>query len=295
MSRTAALGALVSVTGCGGGSKPGAGADPAAAMPARAAFVVVTVNPKGDQRAGVDVLRQRLGLSEAGRSILQQIARLRVRAFGVDAARVDETWAGDRVGVFLTSTRGGARGFVVPIRDEAKAKDDLAALAADGSPRTERYRGVDVTRARVSFPLLGDEVALAIVDGFAVVADPPGVRAAIDAVRGASLAESGGYRTVRDAAAPGALAVGSINGFSLSLSIAKDRVTLDGRNAPRVRGLGAVLVRPCGSTEASCSSGCPATRPWRSRSRGSVVRSARSGTRSHGRRRTRRRRSLTAR
>jgi hypothetical protein len=108
----------------------------------------------------------------------------------VDFARDVEPWLGDRVGAAaLSFERRGDKVVVAASRDDAKARAALGRLAPNASTRS--YRGVDY---RVDTQ--GGKAA-AVVDGFVVLGSENGLKAAIDASKGSSLAESDSLKQAR--------------------------------------------------------------------------------------------------
>ncbi|MEA2383469.1 MAG: hypothetical protein QOH72_3440 [Solirubrobacteraceae bacterium] len=179
--------AAAAVAGCAASSSGGGGSDPAALVPAGAPLYAEAVFG-GDAQEQAD--------AQAALAKILRTADPRgelVKAFdrgNVDFARDVEPWLGDRVGAAALSL--GARGDKVVVaasRDDAAARAALARLAPKGSPRT--YRGVAyrVDQARGT--------AAAVVGGFVVLGSENGLKAAIDASKGSSLAESDSLKQAR--------------------------------------------------------------------------------------------------
>jgi hypothetical protein len=179
--------AAASVAGCAASSSGGGGSDPAALVPASAPLYAEAVLG-GDSQEQAD--------AQAALAKILRTADPRgelVKAFdhgNVDFARDVEPWLGDRVGAAALSLGGrGDKVVVAASRDDAVARAALARLAPNASPRA--YRGVDY---RVD---TGRGKAAAVVAGFVVLGSENGLKAAIDASKGASLAESDSLKQAR--------------------------------------------------------------------------------------------------
>jgi Protein of unknown function (DUF3352) len=174
------------VAGCASSSGSG-GSDPAALVPASAPLYAEAV-VGGDSREQADA-----------RAALQKILRTGdprselVRAFDradVNFARDVEPWLGDRVGAAaLGLGHRGDKVVVAASRNDAAARAALGRLAPNAVVRS--YRGVDyrVDTRRGK--------AAAVVDGFVVLGSENGLKAAVDASKGSSLAESSGLKDAR--------------------------------------------------------------------------------------------------
>jgi hypothetical protein len=175
------------VAGCASSSGSGGGSDPAALVPASAPLYAEAVLG-GDSREQADA-----------QAALAKILRTTdprgelVKAFergDVNFARDVEPWLGDRVGAAaLSFGRGGDKVVVAASRDDAAARAALPRLTPNAAARS--YRGVDY---RVD-PQTGK--AAAVVDGFVVLGSENGLKAAIDASKGASLAEADALKEAR--------------------------------------------------------------------------------------------------
>ncbi|MDX6651579.1 MAG: hypothetical protein QOJ38_360 [Solirubrobacterales bacterium] len=182
-----AAGCAIALAGCGGG-RESTGADPAAVVPASALFYAdFVVKPEGSLASSVDSLAARL-LSAAQRRRLE--ASLDNDFNDVSVKRDVLPWVDRRIGIFYASSfRPADLAFVIPTTDPARARATLL-RALDADPGLERrsYRGV----AYLHSPADG---TMGVVGHYAVVAEERGFKAAVDAVKGASLAESPRYRT----------------------------------------------------------------------------------------------------
>lgn len=199
---------------CGGGGG-NAGADPATAVPAGAPiYLELVARPGGDLRAGAEAaLRKVLRTDDAARrarELFDRVAAPKLRWQDVSP------WLGERVGLFLTSLDGRrANGAVVAAATDAgKARATLDRLL--GGRRSERtYKGV-------SYRVGGDDNASGVVGDFAVLGSERGLRAVVDAVKGAPvLAGAPDYRRARGAVpAAGALGFAYVDSAGLIDAVA---------------------------------------------------------------------------
>jgi hypothetical protein len=191
---TLLLMAVVAVAaGCGSSSSGSGGAsDPAAAVPATApVYVEADVHPDG--KLGDDetaVLKKLLRTNDPAAKLHGLIDRAG-RKDGVTYDRDIAPWLGDRVGVAITSYSGGKPAFVAVSgsKDDAKAR---AALNKGRKVVKRTYKGTDYSYDAK------DQSASAAFGGRAFAGTESGLRAAIDATKGQSLAESNGLRSARE-------------------------------------------------------------------------------------------------
>jgi hypothetical protein len=169
--RLLALGLLCAiVAGCASSSATSGGDDPAAFVPASAPlYAEATLQPGGELR-------------DHAAAALGKV----LRTNDVDA------WLGGDAGAAVTSLRGKHDAdYVVAIasKDDAKAADAIA--KAPGGSVTRSYKSVDYRfDARAG-------TAAAVVDHYVLLGTENGVKSAIDASKGDSLAGADGLRTVR--------------------------------------------------------------------------------------------------
>ncbi|MDP8943674.1 MAG: DUF3352 domain-containing protein [Actinomycetota bacterium] len=172
------------------------GSDPAQVAPAKAAvWVDAVIDPQGEQEQAV---RSILGRFPRGGEVPQLIARAiekeaREEKTPIDFERDVKPWLGDRAGLFLTSVGRGEPqvGLVLSATDEGKARAFLEKLERGHAHRERTHKGVDYT--------LDEDGAHAVVEGFVVVTQRESdLRAAIDAAKGSSLADSDRYRQATD-------------------------------------------------------------------------------------------------
>jgi hypothetical protein len=176
--------------GCGGSSPPPP-ADPATVAPADSIlYADATVRPEGEIKTSLETaLSKLLGAKDVGRYITAQIDHTLAKDDLTYAADV-EPWLGERGAVFYQSFGQQPKAAVIlQATDTGAATDTLEKVAAANheTPKATDYQGVEVHVA-------GDDTYAAI--GSLVVAGPKsGVEAAVDASKGQSLADSGGFKS----------------------------------------------------------------------------------------------------
>jgi Protein of unknown function (DUF3352) len=179
----------VAVAGCASSGASGGSTDPAALVPASAPLYAEAVLA-GDGREQADAqaaLGRILRTSDPTGELVRLFDRGHVRF-----ARDVEPWLGDRVGAAVLGVGGRDADHVVV----ADSRDDGQAQAALGRilPGADRraYRGVDYrVDTRRGF-------AAAVIDGTVVLGTENGLKAAVDASKGSSLAESDALKQARD-------------------------------------------------------------------------------------------------
>src|SRR3954469_21080399 len=199
-----ALAAVASgVAGCASAGDSGGATDPAALVPSSAPLYAETVLAGDDQeQADAQAARRRVPRPSDPRGALARILRTSAprgklpRLFdrgNANFARDVEPWLGDRVGAAALAFGGRSADNVVV----AVSRDDAPAGAAPGRllPNAQRrsYRGVDyrVATGRRGF-------AAAVVEHAVVFGTENALKAAIDASKGESLAETDGLKQARD-------------------------------------------------------------------------------------------------
>jgi hypothetical protein len=187
----APLAAAAALAGCG--ASTGAGAtDPAGLVPASAPVYLEAVLRPDDQEAGDarTALGKILRTSDPGAKLTELIDRGGQQA-GIRFAEDIEPWLGDRVGVAVLSF-ARERADTVAIAastDNAKAQAAIDKLQAGGDKRT--YRDVEYTFDA------DDDTAAAVVGDAVVIGTEPGLKGAIDASKGSSLAEADALKKAR--------------------------------------------------------------------------------------------------
>jgi hypothetical protein len=169
--------------------------DAAALVPARAAaYVNVFLRPSTEQRRALRDFLDAFPVADTDQEASEVIGALADGAlgrvglsFGADV----QPWAGDQLAGFVLPAAPDeepAGALLIAAEDERRARAAMAAaLARPNAPLLSRsYRGHP-------YELAGD-MAAALVEGFVVVGREHGLRAAIAASEGASLADEDPYR-----------------------------------------------------------------------------------------------------
>ena len=175
--------ATVAATGCGseGASSSGvASVAPAGSL----VYGEVTLRPEGDQKAEIEALISKFpGEGSAGERIGSLMQTLFAEADTKLSYEKDvEPWLGDEAGFFVSSLdlegEDAAAALLLATDDEGAAEDAIE-KADDGEPaREETYEGYDY---RV---FAEDDGAVGVVDGWVVLGNPAGFKAAVDTAEG---------------------------------------------------------------------------------------------------------------
>jgi hypothetical protein len=180
-------------TGCGSSSSGSGGDnDPAALVPANApVYAEATLRPNGKVGADLDAALQKILRTQDPGAKIEKALSDSGKADGVTYKDDIEPWLGERAGIAVTSIRGDNADFVAVInsKDDGKAKDALSKTKGDIVKRS--YNGVDYRFDRK------ENTAAGVFSHSVVVGTEPGFKAAVDASKGQSLAESNGLRGVR--------------------------------------------------------------------------------------------------
>jgi hypothetical protein len=191
----ALLCALISAiaVGCGSSDSGSGGADdPAALVPATApVYAEATLRPDGKVGADLDAALKKILRTDDPGAKIQKALDDSIKTDGVTYKGDIEPWLGDRVGIAVTAIRGDDADFVAVIgsKDDGKANDALDNAKGDIVKRS--YNGVDYRFDRK------DSTAAGVFEHSVVVGTEPGFKAAVDASKGESLADSNGLRGVR--------------------------------------------------------------------------------------------------
>ena len=187
--------AALAAAGCGSSSSSAAGdVDPAGAVPVSSPlYAEAVVRPDGQLAANVEAVARKILRTDDPRGKVIGFFNRRAAREGITYQRDVEPWLGRRAGAAVTSLGPGNRldgVLVLASRDDAKARD---AIARDRQAREQRtYQGVAY---RVSSD---GKTAAAVTDGRVLIGSERGVKAAIDASKGSSLAGSDRLRRARD-------------------------------------------------------------------------------------------------
>jgi hypothetical protein len=187
----AAMAALA--TGCGSSSSGSGGdSDPAAAIPATAPiYVEATVHPDGKLGDDVTAVLKKVMRTDDPGAKLQGLIDDSAKDHGVTYATDVAPWLGDRVGVAVTSYSGSKPAFIAVAgsKDDAKAR---AALTKGRKVVKRSYKGTSY-----SYDPQKQTVSAAF-GGRAYAGTEAGLKAAIDAKGGPSLADANGLRAARE-------------------------------------------------------------------------------------------------
>jgi hypothetical protein len=185
--------------GCGSSSGGGGADDPAAVVPAGAVlYAEATIHPEGKVRADAEAaLRKILKTDDPAAKITKALESASKGEGDLSFKDDVEPWLGDRVGAAVTSLRSTNDAdyvIVLASKDDGKADDALAKQKGDIVKRA--YKGVDY-RFNAK-----ENTAAAVVNHRVVIGTEGGMKSAIDASKGDSLAEANGLRDVRAKVAP---------------------------------------------------------------------------------------------
>jgi hypothetical protein len=186
----AALAAAAAIAGCASSSGAG-GTDPAGLVPASApVYLEAVVHPAGDEAAEARAAMAKILRTSDPAGKL--VAAFDGHSGDVQFARDIEPWLGDRVGASLLSVSGDRPDSVVVAAstDDGKAQEAIDRILAGGDKQT--YRDVDYTYDA------HERSAAAVVGGAVVIGTEAGVKAAVDASKGSSLAESDALEKARE-------------------------------------------------------------------------------------------------
>jgi hypothetical protein len=200
------------VAGCGDNDEAASSA--AELVPAGATlYAEATLKPEGDQKRAVDsILAKFPGGGEAGEKLKEAIEKGLEKSGGAITFKDDiEPWLGDEAAAFASGldASGGfqSSALLVATEDEAKAEDALE-KSAEGKVTKKEYNGVEYLTDESS----GDTNAGAVFDGYVVLGNEAGVRAAIDASKGDStLSGDDGFTKALDRASDDRLGLFYLN------------------------------------------------------------------------------------
>jgi hypothetical protein len=208
------------VAGCGGDDEAAAGASELA--PAGAAFYgEFTIRPEGDQKRAVDAILSKFpGGGQAGDKLEELIEKgLQESGAGITFKDDIEPWLGDEAAFFVSGldpTAGfKATAGLIATEDEDRAQEALE-KSAEGKITRKTYNDVEYIMDESE----GDSNAAAVLDGFVVLGNEPGVKAAIDSSKGDSrLSDNGNFQNALDRAADDRLGLFYVNSPVLSETI----------------------------------------------------------------------------
>jgi Protein of unknown function (DUF3352) len=191
----ALLGALISAIaiGCGSSSSSGGDDDPAALIPANApVYAEATLRPEGKVGADLEAALKKILRTEDPGAKIQKAFDESGKSDGVTYKEDIEPWLGERAAVAVTALHGGDDADFVAVvnsKDDGKAEDALKKAKGDFVDRS--YKDVDYRFDRK------EKTAVGVFAHSVVVGTEGGFKAAVDASKGDSLADSNGLRGVR--------------------------------------------------------------------------------------------------
>ena len=178
---SALITAVVVAAGCGGSN--GSSSSDAASLAPSGSLIYgeATLDPDEDQQAAIDALIEKFpGQGSAG----ERIRKLMEDAFsesdtGLSFADDVEPWLGDGAAFFVSSFGSGddATGAVLVATDDEDKSLDAIQKAHKGSGKAASYKGHDY------YSFSGDGVA-AVLDGWVVLGNVEGFKAAVDTADG---------------------------------------------------------------------------------------------------------------
>jgi hypothetical protein len=191
----ALLSALVAVvaSGCGSSASGGGGDhDPAALVPATAPlYAEATVRPTGQVGADLQAALRKILRTDDPAAKIQKAIDDSAKREGFTYKDDIAPWLGDRVGVALTALNGNKPDYVVVIASTDDGKAAAALKKTKGDIVERSYKGVDYRFDRK------DNTAAGVFEHAVVVGTEPGLKAAVDASKGESLADGNDLRAVR--------------------------------------------------------------------------------------------------
>jgi hypothetical protein len=209
-----ALAAAALAAGCGGsGGDPDA--DPAAIVPAGApVYLEATLESDDD----FDAVAKKLSGADDPGGELKKLFERSANEGGGDFKWDEDIapWIGDRVAVFFTSFENGgddAQGAVVATTEDAdKAQEALEKELSEKDEGDERDPQVaERSHKDVEYKVdTANDNAFAIVEDYAVFGSEAGVKGAIDAAEGESLADADAFKKARDQVDDDALGMGYV-------------------------------------------------------------------------------------
>jgi Protein of unknown function (DUF3352) len=208
------------VAGCGSGDEAASGA--AELVPAGAAFYgEVTIKPEGDQKRAVETILSKFpGGGQAGDKLAGLIEKGLQESDAPITFKDDiEPWLGDEAGFFVSGldpTAGfRAAAGLIATEDEDRAEEALE-KSAEGKVTRKTYNDVEYMVDESE----GESSTAAVFDGFVVLGNEAGVKAAIDASKGDSkLSDDDGFKNALEDAADDRLGLFYLNSPELSKTL----------------------------------------------------------------------------
>jgi hypothetical protein len=191
----ALLSALVAVVvaGCGSSASGGGGDhDPAALVPADApVYAEATVRPSGQVGADLQAALKKILRTDDPAGKIQKAIDDSAKRDGFTYKDDIEPWLGDRIGIALTALKANKPDYVAVISSTDDAKAAAALKKTKGDIVERSYKDVDYRFDRK------DNTAAGVFEHAVVVGTEAGLKAAVDASKGESLADGNDLRAVR--------------------------------------------------------------------------------------------------
>jgi Protein of unknown function (DUF3352) len=215
------------VAACGNSDEAASGA--AELAPAGAAFYgEATLKPEGEQKEAVDALLAKFpGGGQADDKLSELIEKgLRESNAGITFRDDIEPWLGDEAGLFASGLGPGgqirASAALIATDDEDEAQDALE-KSAEGKITHRTYNDVEYMVDESQ----GEADAAAVFDGFVVLGNEAGVKAAIDASKGDSrLSDNENFKNATGNAAPDRLGLIYFNSPVLASTVEQSGMPL---------------------------------------------------------------------
>jgi hypothetical protein len=222
-----ALGAVAALLLAGCGSGGGGGGDQLASLaPANTPFYVESVvRPEGAQRDAIESLASRVGgIDDPGAAIVQMVdTQLSNAGANVTYEADIAPWLGERAAIFYQSLGSNPSfALIVETTDSGGAQDFLKKLA-ESFPEAfqpSTYNGVDYYRVSGE----GRDGALGVVNDFLVGGTLGAFKAAVDASKGDSLADSSSFENSTSTLPDDNLELGYADGQAVSDQVARERL-----------------------------------------------------------------------
>jgi hypothetical protein len=194
----AACAVALPVAGCASDSSGGggnAGADPASFLPASApVYVEAQVQPGGDLKANVDAVAGKILHTGDPAAKIVGLLDKQLAKDGDSYAKDIEPWLGQRAGLAVTGFGTGTGSHADVVAAIASKDDDAAKkFVASRKGASEReYRGVKYEYKS------GEDTAAVVLDHAVLVGNERGLKSAIDARSGSTLADNAAFKHARD-------------------------------------------------------------------------------------------------
>jgi hypothetical protein len=197
LTLTALITAIVVAAGCGSDGASSSGATELAPA-GSVVYGEATLRPEGDQRAAIEALIERF---PGNGNAADRIRALMQKAFaesdsGLSYEEDVDPWLGDEAAFFVSdlNASGGSGALLVATEDEG-ATEDAIEKGAKGDAKSATYKDHDY----YEFP--EDEGAAGVLEGWLVLGNVEGFKAAVDTVEGGEAIDGNdGYeQTLADA------------------------------------------------------------------------------------------------